>query len=513
MTAPVTIIEAMEDPAIFGAAFRDGASWGAWRAFLKGVFALPMTAAELGMFQAYTTREAATTRAREAWMVVGRRGGKSRVAALLAVYLACFRNYRAILAPGEKGTVMLIAADRRQARVLMRYVAGALEGSPMLASLVVARTAESVELATRVVIEIHTASFRSVRGYTVVAALCDEIAVWRSEDAANPDVEILAALRPAMATVPGALLVCLSSPYARRGALWQAHREHYGRDGDPVLVWQADTRSMNPTVDEHVIAGAYASDAAAAAADYGAQFRSDLEDFVTPAVVERVVIPGRRPLPRDPGVRKYVAFVDPAGGSGGDSMTLAVAHVTPHTAVLDLVLEVRPPFSPEAAVAHFAEALRPYDVRRVVGDRYAGEWPREAFRRQGITYEPAEHTKSQLYGELQPLLNSAGVELLDEPRLVAQLCGLERRTAWAGRDSIDHGPGGHDDVINAAAGALVLAARTAPRPLAGAALPPGVRRVGEPAPLGAARGVNQANHAAAGRMSGPASWISRQYGG
>ncbi len=182
----------------------------------------------------------------EAWLVVGRRGGKSRIAALVAVWLACFRDYRAFLAPGERGTLMVIAADRRQARVVFRYIVGLLEGVELLRPLIQQQTQEAVHLTNRVTIEVHTASFRAVRGYTLVGAVCDEVAYWRSEESANPDVEIINALRPGMATVPEALLLCISSPYARRGALWEVYRTHYGRDGDPVLVWQADTRSIEP---------------------------------------------------------------------------------------------------------------------------------------------------------------------------------------------------------------------------------------------------------------------------
>jgi hypothetical protein len=49
------------------------------------------------------------------------------------------------------------------------------------------------------------------------------------------------------------------------------------------------------------------------------------------------------------------------------------------------------------------------------------------------------------------------IDLLDSPKLLAQLVGLERRVGRGGRDSIDHAPGGHDDVANAVAGALVMA--------------------------------------------------------
>jgi phage terminase large subunit-like protein len=226
----VTILEAMADPALFGRWFA-GATWDAWRAFLAGLFGLPLPPTLLAIYQEHTGRVAAPTEpAREAYCIVGRRGGKSRIAAMVAVFLACFRDYGEILAPGERGIVMVIAADRRQARVVLRYVAAFFEQIPMLATLVERRTAEAIHLANGISLEVHTASYKSTRGYTIVAAICDEIAFWPTEEHANPDVEILNALRPAMATVPGALLLCISTPYARRGALWAAHRAYYGKD-------------------------------------------------------------------------------------------------------------------------------------------------------------------------------------------------------------------------------------------------------------------------------------------
>ena len=454
----MTILDAMHDPALFGSWFKDRASWRAWEVFLSGLFGLPMESEAAAIYSRHTGR--ATTPpapAREGWVIVGRRGGKSRIAALVAVYLACFRDYRDHLAPGEVGTLPVIAADRRQARTVMGYITGFIDNVPMLKTLVRACTKESIELANRVNIEVHTASFRAVRGYTVVAAVADEVAFWRTDDgSSNPDVEIIGALKPAMATIPGALLIAISSPYARRGALWEAYRRHFGQDG-PVLVWQADTRSMNPGVDPQVIADAYAADEAAAAAEYGAEFRRDIESFVSREAVEACMIPERRELPPVSTV-EYVGFVDPSGGSA-DSMTLAIAHTENGRAVLDCVRERKPPFNPADVAAEFATILNAYGVSSVGGDRYAGEWPRERFREHGISYVPAEKPKSDLYRELLPMVNSGQVELLDHPRLLAQLCGLERRTARSGRDSIDHAPNTHDDVANAVAGVLVTVAR------------------------------------------------------
>ena len=211
---------------------------------------------------------------------------------MIAVYLACFGDYRRYLAPGERGTVIIVATNRSQARVIVRFIRALLSNVPMLKRMVERETSEAFDLTNSITIEVGTTSFKTVRGYTLVAALCDELAFWPTDDAAEPDYEVLAAIRPGMATIPGAMLLCASSPYARRGALWDAHRRHYGKDGDPVLVWQADTRLMNPTVPQSVIDEAMERDPASAAAEYGAQFRSDIESFVAREAVEACVDAG-----------------------------------------------------------------------------------------------------------------------------------------------------------------------------------------------------------------------------
>jgi hypothetical protein len=415
MTPRITILKAVRDPALFASWFTPQMPWRAWFAFLAALFGLPMSEDQTEIYHQHTGRQHLPDGpAREAWLVVGRRGGKSRIAALVAIWLACFADYRQYLAVGERGTVMVIAADRRQARVVFRYIEGLLDGVPMLAALVERRMKDAIYLRNRVVIEVHTANFRAVRGYTIIGAICDEIAFWPSDESANPDTEILNGLRPGMATMPRALLLCLSSPYARRGALWEAYRRHYGQDGDPILMWAADTLSMNPTVSEDVIQSAYEQDEAAARAEYGAEFRRDIESFILREALDACVVPGRYQLPWV-STQHYVGSVDPSGGSQ-DSMTLAVAHLEHGRAILDLVREWRPPFNPEAVVKEFAEVLRAYRVNTVSGDHYAGEWPREQFRKQGISYQVADRPKSDLYRDLLPLLTSGTVELLDHQR-------------------------------------------------------------------------------------------------
>ena len=240
---------------------------------------------------------------------------------------------------------------------------------------------------------------------------------------------------------------------------------------------------MNPTVPQSFIDAEYEKDAVSAEAEYGAQFRTDIESYISREAVEAAV--DWSVLEREPvNSKSYVAFTDPSGGSG-DSYTIAVAHVEDGIGILDCLREVRPPFSPEAVTSEFADLLKSYRITKVSGDRYAGEWPREQFRKHGITYEPSEDPKGILYLNLLPLLNSGKVRLLGNRRLVTQLIGLERRTSRAGRDSIDHAPGAHDDVANAVAGALLLATAKRPQLVIGcqdgsALYPDGNGRLGPP---------------------------------
>lgn len=442
-----------------------GPTWDPWRTFWKAVFALPMHSGDLERYKRHTGRESPPAKpVQEAWQPIGRRGGKSRNDAIAAGYLAIRRDYRPLLAPGERAVIPVIAADRKQARQIMNYLKGFVALPGISQYLAREPLTASVEFTTGVTVEIATASYRTTRGYTVVALIAEEIAFWRSEDSAEPDAEVLNAIRPGMATIPDALLLVPSTPYARKGELYRTVQDYYGKADPYILIWNADTLSMHHTDRlARIVEKAFGDDPVAAASEYGQDghvtFRSDVEAYLTEEAVTAAIVAGRLELPPVAGMR-YFAFVDPSGGSQ-DAYTLAIAHRVGDgdnlRLSLDLLRESPPPFSPEAVTADYAAVLHRYGCTEVRGDRYAGEFPREPFRRHGITYRVADDTKSDLYRNLLPAVNAGRVELLDHKRLKSQLCGLERFVARSGQDTIDHAPGGHDDVANAAAGALVTA--------------------------------------------------------
>jgi hypothetical protein len=451
----MNITEAIDDPNLLGAAIRDAESWRPWRSLLGAAFGLPLSEDELELYRACTARRAPPGEPfAYLWLVIGRRGGKSFAMALASCYLACFRNWKQYLSPGERAVILLVAADREQAKILHKYIFGILS-TPILSSMIETWTADTIELRGGVSVQVVTRSYRTVRGRSVCVAL-DELAFWRDDDSANPDSAVLNAVRASMATFGSdAMVIAASSPYARRGVLWDAFKRYYGRDDARNLVWRAPTRVMNPTILQSFVDAEYERDPASANAEYGAEFRSDVAEFVSLEVLEACTADGVFELSPISGVT-YVAFVDPSGGSS-DSMTLAIAHHDDGVAVLDCIREVRAPFQPEAVVEDFCKMLASYGVAKVTGDRYAGEWPKEQFSKRNVTYFPSERVKSDIYRDALPLLNSRKCQLLDIRRLISQLHGLERRTARGGKDSIDHGPGQHDDVANAVAGAIVLA--------------------------------------------------------
>jgi len=456
----MNIIDAIQSNAIFRPLFKDLSTWHAWEVYLSGLFGLPIQGeADRLLFESCTGLNAGPSeRVKESFVICGRRSGKSFASALIAVFLAVFKDWTPYLSPGERGWIFIIANDKAQAGIIKGYVSGIFHSSRALKAMISQETKEEITLKNGVSVAVKTCSFRTLRGYSILCAILEEIAFWRSEDSANPDKEILAAVRPALATIPESLLIGISTPYNRGGVLWEQFKNYYGKPGGP-LIWRAPTRVMNPTIDARLIENALKEDPQAARAEWEAEWREDIEAFITAELVEAVMIPGRYELPKIDGP-DYFGFIDPSGGRQ-DAFTLGICHrESSGKIVLDVLRERRPPFQPKGVVSEFADVLKSFKLSSVESDKYAGEWVPEAFREHGITVKNSELTASELYLNFLPLVSNGTVELLDNKRLIAQLTGLERRARSGGKDLITHYAGGHDDLANAAAGACVMAVKS-----------------------------------------------------
>jgi hypothetical protein len=458
----ISLAAAFRATTLFGGSFA-GPSWRPWGAVAKIISGERLDAEELALALRCTGRTRLPARPpKRLYLLVGRRGAKSRFASACAVHAAVATDWRSVTAPGEQAVILLLAVDRAQATICRNYCGGLIEASAVLRNEIVRQTESLIELRNGAAISIGTNDHRSVRGRTVAVLVGDEASFWASDgESSSSDEEVVAAVEPSMAMVPGGgLTVLVSSAYRKRGLMHRKWRELFGNDNAADLFWVAPSVVMNPLLPADIVERALTEDPQRARSEYLSQWREDLADFVPMDAIEGATDWGVRERPRVTAAR-HVAFTDAAGGSGSDAFTLGIAHMQPdRTVVLDVLRERVPRFVPAAVVAEFTGVLKGYGVTEVRGDHYSGAWCSDEFARNGIRYRPAEMTKSEIYLAALPLLLSGRARLLDDEKLRRQLAGLERRVHANGRETVDHGSGAasHDDSANAACGALVLAA-------------------------------------------------------
>jgi hypothetical protein len=498
------IISAIQDAHLFRnylAGDGDLSSWANWLTMLKALHGLPIPEAERDVARRCTGRDPAKLSAKgfdEALLLCGRRSGKSKVIALVGAAEAILSGKERNVSAGEIPMVAVLSPTRFQSRIIHEYMKGVFGSSDLLRREVVEETRDGFKLKNGVEVQIITGDPRTARGFSLIACIVDEIAMFgfSEESKVRSDTELVRALRPSLATTQGRLL-CVGTPYAAKGYAYGTFKSAFANDDAAVLCWNASSLLMNPTLSEAVVQRAIDEDPVAASVEYCTSpglFREDIEGFVTRAAVEALVCPGREELPPRKGVR-YEAFCDMSGGRHDDA-ALAIGHREDRVVVLDCLERWKAPHVPEQVVADMADVLARWGCDRCESDAYSAEWSKTAFARHGIKLYRASTSvwnegasaknkvakpKSVLYAELLPRLHSGELELLDNETLVVQLSSLQRRTRSGGRDSIDHPPGGHDDLANCVAG--VVDAVMQRKPKAGAAVAEPADHGGSETPL------------------------------
>jgi hypothetical protein len=351
-----------------------------------------MSAKERAIFAELAGRRAPPKkRVKEIVVVAGRRSGKDSVASAVVAWAAGIEAaHIGLLRPGERATVMLLARDREQSKIIKNYVDAFFQTIPELSEQVMRETATGLELANGVEILIATNDYRAIRGRTVLVAILDECAFYADENSAAPDIETDRALDPAMATLPGSLKIIISSPYKKGGLLLEKHRASYGKDDDRTLVVQAATQLLNPTIDMSIIERAMEADPTAANAEWNALFRDDVTSAFPRELIEGAVDPGVVVRPPRPGF-EYRAYADAASGTGRDSYAAAIAHLDGDEVVLDALYEARPPFNPLNTTADVAGLLKEYGLSACMGDpEFWGEvQPPASPKRLDISFSPS----------------------------------------------------------------------------------------------------------------------------
>jgi hypothetical protein len=461
---PISFAEALSDVRLLGASF-SGSSWRPWHVLAKIISGQSLDDGEMALvFECTGRRSLPRNPPRRLYLLVGRRGGKSRFLSALAVWVAALAaNWRSLMAPGEPAVVMLIGCDKKQAAVLRRYADGLLR-APLLAPEVMRRTEERIELRSGAALEITTNDHRLIRGRSAIAVLGDEVSFWRADgESSSSDEEVIAAAAPSLMTAPGGgYLVLSSTTYRKRGLMFERYKELYGKDDTDELVWLAPSAKMNASLPAADIERELAADPVKNAAEFMSLWRDDISGYIPADALEAATDTGviQRPPSLDFSTR-YVAFADAAGGAraGGDSFTLGICRGGKDGVVhLDRLLEREPPFHPATTVAEFVEVLRSYRITHVTGDHFSGGWAASEFLRHNIQYWTSPRNKSELYLRVLPLLLSGRLRLLDNEKLRKQFTSLERTLHAGGRETVEEPlrSGSHDDLCNVVSGAAVL---------------------------------------------------------
>lgn len=377
------------------------------------------------------------------------------MASAVAVYMALFGGFEKQLSPGERGYIFLISTDRDQSRILLNYIKAYLQ---KFKQHLKEEKQYEIELENNITIAVRSCNFRGTRGYTNIAVIADELAFWRDSNSANPASQVIASLRPGMATVKGSLLLGLSSPYSANGFLYEQWKKYKDGHNPKIKVWKRPSIEMNPSLDPDFIEEEIKKDVAAGLSEWKALWRKGISQFLDISLlddsIQDITI---RPVRK--GIR-YHAFIDPSSGQGSDSMTISIAHKKDDVVFQDFIQEIKPPFSPKSVVKRFAEILRNYRCDSVTSDKYSLGWVQDSFADEGITIKYSEWSTSELYLKAETLFTMKRVRLLKNEKQRAQWLGLERHTR-RGRhgDLVTHMKGEHDDVSNACAGALIEADR------------------------------------------------------
>jgi hypothetical protein len=443
MPYDVDIISAIKDPKLFRDTLSD-----AQETALRSLYGLPLTDAQLEIYTRATGNGVYTPREyREATIIAGRRSGKSsRIAANVAVFEACFRRH--VLATGERGYVVVLAATRRQATIVYSYVLARLEGSPYLRKLLAAEPKiEEVELTNGISIVVQTANYRSIRGLSIVCAICDELAFWSDDiSGANPAEEVLKAVRPGMANFKNAKLIKTSSPWAKSGVVFSDFRD---RDKHPeMLVWRLGTREMNPSLDPKFLDEEERRDPESFEREYNACFYESASAFLPADAVESCVVRGRTELPPKEGAY-YTASLDAA--FRGDAFSFALVHSSGDKVVQDVIRSWKgsksAPVNLARTLAEITETLARYGVRKIHGDSFCSEPIRQSLKEKGIEFVQVTTLGSRaasLWNSLRTLIMGSRAELLDDAETLSELKKLELVVTSGGNERVQ-AMQGHDD--------------------------------------------------------------------
>jgi hypothetical protein len=422
-------------------------------AILKSFYGLLLDDIELDIFKRGTGRELyIPTEHSELTLIAGRQSGKTSVVAASIGLFEAFQDHD--VPPGQRAYVLIIAPVLEQASTAFRFISRYILNSPILSQSVLKLKQNEIELKNGVVIACRACSYSSVRGVPVICTILDELAFWRHKDnSANPESEVIAAIRPAMATLSNTKLIKISTPFRKEGTLWS---EFQYRGQLPYYVWQVTSEEMNPTISKSFLDKARAADEDTFRREHLAEFVDSNCEWIASELLEHCIMHGRRELPRV-FHGTYAAAIDPAFQS--NDFGFAILHRSDRGDVsVACALRWTGTKAIHLDFAMVCEQIRmkldQYGINSLVGDQYCFAMLKQHFSRLNIFYRELSFgtgTRGSLFGNLRQLIIQRKIAIIDDPELLHQLRSLEEIRTANGNIDIRPARSSKDDVAIAVA--------------------------------------------------------------
>jgi hypothetical protein len=413
-------------------------------------------------------------------LIVGRRGGKSTLASIIAVYSTFKVNWKSFLSKTPVATVAILSHSVDFSQEVLDILKTMFEDSEILTRLrnkkrkdtqstfhlkipFILDTGE-VEY-SEVAVKVGAASKKTTRGRAVCTLLTDEIAFWNLDaTAAESDADVIKAVTPALAQFGRhGTIIKLSSPAIKQGVLWNEWSSREFLKSQGYIQFKAPSWVWNTILDKDFFKTEYVRDPTGFDTEYRANFVDSISNFILPDYVDMCVVKGVTFLPPSESNKTvYSAAIDAAFKSDRFAFTLVGNNehrITTHVIKYWEGSRQNPVKAFEVA-KYIRNVCKEFGINEVRADQHSYQPLREIFQTYGINL--VENTfslpyKRKIYFALKRLIHNQNIDLLDVPLLSKEIKELQVEQTPNGQIRIGHPQGGSDDLSDALAVATFAA--------------------------------------------------------
>lgn len=413
-------------------------------------------------------------------LIIGRRGGKTTISAMLAIYCAVINDWSMFLRKTPFATVLILSHSKEFSDEVLELIRTMIEASPILTKLINKKKKNSMSTMnlrtpwivdkkirwSRVQIKVGAASSKTTRGVAACAVLCDEIAYWSiDENLKETDEKIMRAVRPAMKQFGrSGLMIKLSSPGIKSGVLYGEYEKWLDHKlPSNYAVFKCPSWVFNTILPKQEFIDEWVLDQESFDIEYRANFTDSLSNFIIPEFVDMAVLKGVSFCPPESDGAKwtYKAAIDAA--FKGDRFTFSVVGYSGNRIKQFVSMgwegSRQKPVNSNEVAKYIRQVCKEYDIAMVAADQYSFNPLREIFEQYGVILE--EYTfspsfKKKIYFNLKKLIHSQQLDLLDNPIQTKEMKELIVEQTSAGSVKIGHPSGGSDDFADSMAIASFL---------------------------------------------------------